>query len=117
MDGDTRIHLPGMRHAARGGSRRSGLSDRPRFPARPRRLLSRLAEEAAGAGRRGRLTPDMGRVAGKVALVTGAGMGLGKAASLLLAAEGAKVAVTDIDAELAWQTAELIAEEGGESLH
>jgi 3(or 17)beta-hydroxysteroid dehydrogenase len=59
----------------------------------------------------------MGRVAGKVALVTGAGMGLGEAASLLLAAEGAKVAVTDIDAELARQTAELIAGEGGESLH
>jgi 3(or 17)beta-hydroxysteroid dehydrogenase len=60
---------------------------------------------------------DMGRVEGKIALVTGAGMGLGRAASLLLAAEGAKLVVTDIDGELARQTAELIAKNGGQSLH
>ena len=59
----------------------------------------------------------MGRVAGKVALVTGAGTGLGRAAALLLAAEGAKVAVTDIDEAAVRQTAELIARDGGESLH
>jgi 3(or 17)beta-hydroxysteroid dehydrogenase len=56
------------------------------------------------------------RVAGKVALVTGAGVGLGRAAALLLAAEGAKVVVTDIDEDAARQTAELIAQSGGESL-
>ncbi|MGH6787802.1 MAG: SDR family oxidoreductase [Novosphingobium sp.] len=38
-----------------------------------------------------------GRVEGKVALVTGGAMGLGKADCQLLAAEGAKVVVTDID--------------------
>lgn len=58
----------------------------------------------------------MGRVQGKVALVTGAGMGLGRATSLLLASEGAKVAVTDIEEELARRTAEEIEEAGGEAL-
>jgi len=58
----------------------------------------------------------MGRVAGKVALVTGAGMGLGRAASLLLASEGAKVVVSDIDDRAGRETAGLIAGKGGESL-
>ncbi|MCC6296794.1 MAG: SDR family NAD(P)-dependent oxidoreductase, partial [Pseudomonadales bacterium] len=37
----------------------------------------------------------MGRVAGKVALVTGAASGLGRATALRLAEEGARVMVTD----------------------
>jgi len=36
----------------------------------------------------------MGRVEGKICLVTGAAMGLGQATALLLAQEGAKVVVT-----------------------
>jgi NAD(P)-dependent dehydrogenase (short-subunit alcohol dehydrogenase family) len=39
------------------------------------------------------------RVAGKMAFVTGGASGLGRASSLMLAKEGAKVAVTDINAE------------------
>lgn len=58
----------------------------------------------------------MGRVQGKVALVTGAGLGLGRATSLLLGKEGAKLVVTDIDEKLAAQTAEAIAAAGGDAL-
>ncbi|MGX5841768.1 glucose 1-dehydrogenase [Mesorhizobium sp. ArgA1] len=59
----------------------------------------------------------MNRVAGKVALVTGAGMGLGRAAAVLLADEGAKLVVTDIDEAAAHQTADLIIRGSGECLH
>ncbi|WP_217571491.1 glucose 1-dehydrogenase [Mesorhizobium sp. GbtcB19] len=58
----------------------------------------------------------MGRVAGKVALVTGAGLGLGRASSLLLAAEGARLVVSDIDDSLAGNTAAEIVKAGGEAL-
>lgn len=58
----------------------------------------------------------MARVDGKVAMVTGAGMGLGRAAARLLAAEGAAVVVTDIDETAGRETADLIAADGGKCL-
>jgi 3(or 17)beta-hydroxysteroid dehydrogenase len=57
----------------------------------------------------------LGRVKGKVALVTGAGMGLGRAASLLLGSEGASVVVTDINEASGQDTARMIAEAGAAS--
>jgi NAD(P)-dependent dehydrogenase (short-subunit alcohol dehydrogenase family) len=57
-----------------------------------------------------------GRVQSKIALVTGAGMGLGRAASLLLASEGASVVVTDIDEPAGQATARVIADTGVSSL-
>jgi len=61
------------------------------------------------------------RVAGRVALVTGAGssaegIGNGRAAALLLARQGARVAVLDFNEESAAETARMIGAEGGESL-
>lgn len=47
----------------------------------------------------------MGRLAGKVAIVTGAASGLGAADARLMAAEGAKVLLTDVNAELGERTA------------
>lgn len=58
---------------------------------------------------------DMG-LAGRCALVTGAGGGLGGAIARGLAAEGARVGVADIDAEAAQRTAASIAEAGGNAL-
>ena len=54
-----------------------------------------------------------GRVKGRVALVTGGAMGLGKADCELLAAEGARVIVTDRDVELAHKVADAI---GGDAM-
>jgi NAD(P)-dependent dehydrogenase (short-subunit alcohol dehydrogenase family) len=53
---------------------------------------------------------------GKVALITGAGSGLGRRSSVLFAAEGAKVAIVDIDSDRAKQTLELVEQAGGEAI-
>lgn len=55
------------------------------------------------------------KLEGKVAVVTGAGSGLGKKIAEKLAAEGAKVALADISVENAKKAAEEIQAAGGES--
>ncbi len=54
------------------------------------------------------MTDRAGRVAGKQALITGAAGGLGEAMAWMLAREGAKVAVTDIDGDRAAALADAI---------
>ena len=52
----------------------------------------------------------------KVAIITGAGMGMGREASVLFAKEGAKIVVFDLNEAAATETAGLITEAGGEAL-
>ncbi|MXO85766.1 glucose 1-dehydrogenase [Altererythrobacter aurantiacus] len=54
-----------------------------------------------------------GRVAGKLALVTGAAQGLGRAHAMLLAQNGARVLCTDLNGDGAEETARLVNEECG----
>lgn len=57
----------------------------------------------------------MGRVEGKVVVITGAGSGFGKVTAELLASEGAKVVVADCNEVGAQETVKAIKEEGGEA--
>ena len=52
----------------------------------------------------------------KVALITGAGSGLGRQSAQLFTAEGAKVAVVDIDPNRAEQTLKLVEQQGGDAI-
>lgn len=57
-----------------------------------------------------------GRLQDKVALVTGAGSGIGRAAALAFAEEGAKVVVADVVTEGAEETVKMIKKAGGEAV-
>ncbi|HKO23062.1 MAG TPA: SDR family oxidoreductase [Candidatus Eisenbacteria bacterium] len=57
-----------------------------------------------------------GRLQGKVALITGAGMGMGREASTLFASEGARVVVCDINEKAARETAALVENSGGRAV-
>ena len=59
----------------------------------------------------------MGRLDGKVALITGGASGMGMVASRLFASEGAKVVLTDVSDEAGEQTADSIRADGGDALY
>jgi len=54
-----------------------------------------------------------GRLDGKVALVTGAASGIGRATALTFAREGAKLVIADMNADGGQQTVHMITENGG----
>ena len=57
----------------------------------------------------------MGRLEGKVSIVTGAGTGIGRAIATVFAKEGSKVIVADLDLKGAEETVEGIRKQGGEA--
>ncbi|HEU4723020.1 MAG TPA: SDR family oxidoreductase [Gemmatimonadaceae bacterium] len=57
----------------------------------------------------------MGKLDGKVAIVSGSGRGIGRAVALKLAAEGARVVVNDLDDEPAREVAAVIGAAGGQA--
>lgn len=56
------------------------------------------------------------RLAGKIALITGSGSGIGKATALLFAQEGATVIVNDLDAQKGEETVQEIVEMGSKGI-
>ncbi len=57
------------------------------------------------------------RLKNKVAIITGAGGGQGRAAALLFAREGAKIVASDWKAESGEQTAAQVRDAGGKAIH
>lgn len=57
----------------------------------------------------------MDRLAGRVAIVSGSGRGIGRAIALKLASEGARVVINDLDEEPAHEVADLIRQAGGDA--
>jgi len=56
------------------------------------------------------------KLANKIALITGAGSGMGRVAALMFAKEGARIAAIDIDEKAALETARMIEAEGGKAI-
>ncbi len=59
----------------------------------------------------------MNRLKDKVAFITGASTGIGRAAAILFANEGAKVVVADIDETQGFQTVHAINDNGGQAVY
>ena len=56
------------------------------------------------------------KLAGKTAIITGGGGGIGRSTAVRFAKEGARVAVADIDAAIGEETVSLIKRDGGEAI-
>ncbi len=58
----------------------------------------------------------MGLVSGKTAFATGSGAGIGRAAAIRFAEEGARVAVSDVNTDGGHETVTLIKQGGGDAV-
>jgi len=58
----------------------------------------------------------MGRLAGKVAFITGAGSGIARVAAEIFAREGARVAIAEINPEAGRETERIVCETGGDAV-
>ena len=58
----------------------------------------------------------MGKLDGKVAIITGAGSGIGRASALLFAEEGARVVIADLNEDAGRESVELVQAAGGDAL-
>ena len=56
------------------------------------------------------------RLVGKVALITGAGSGIGRQSALRFSQEGAKIVAVDLNLAAAEETVGLVKEQGGEAV-
>src|SRR5689334_7833988 len=93
--------------------RRRCLPGLPVLKGRRRRAGRPKGRAAAAAVRRlWRMKIDLGN---RVAIVTGAGGGIGRAACLAAGDAGAKILAVDLDAEKAGETADLVKQAGGEA--
>src|SRR3546814_1872225 len=86
---------------------------------------SRCAPSPTPARRRSTAKPSsrstdreksMTRLAGKVALISGSGRGIGRALALKLARDGARIVVNDLDEEPAAEVVRTIKEFGGDAV-
>src|SRR6476661_6116638 len=79
---------------------------------KPRWSTDRAPTGATDEQRAGQVS---GRLDGKVALITGAGSGMGRAAAELFASEGARVVVSDVDEAAGTGAVDAVRAAGGEA--
>ncbi len=100
-DGRADVSADGERH------RRDGAGVEPLGPHSRRSVAQSQGDRIASLRECRKGGHAMARLAGKVAFITGAGTGIGRATAILFAREGARVAIAEIDAAAGEETAHL----------